>query len=136
MFSLARRQPLDLNSQDLSVSSYLVLCSLLAPRALWSLEPDFVRHRYSSVPVSTERAAAVTTAGTHDVKVSLESSTTRNIRQLTINGTNVDSSEDEYAYVVLDQGANSTFLAAGNYASPVHEDTVPCCLGPGLPISF
>lgn len=63
----------------------------------------------------------VANAGTYDVKVSTKLLNTRGIYQLTINGTNVGPTEDEYAstgagtFGTLDLG-NFNFAAAGNYA--------------------
>jgi hypothetical protein len=63
----------------------------------------------------------VATAGTYDVKISLKDLNTRGIWQLSINGANFGSPQDEYqstglgAYVVTDLG-NFNFAAAGNYA--------------------
>jgi Legume lectin domain/Chitobiase/beta-hexosaminidase C-terminal domain len=63
----------------------------------------------------------VATAGIADVKVSVKELNTRGIWQLSINGTNVGSPQDEYqntgsgAYAVFDLG-NFNFAAAGNYA--------------------
>jgi Legume lectin domain/Chitobiase/beta-hexosaminidase C-terminal domain len=63
----------------------------------------------------------VATAGIADVKVSVKELNTRGIWQLSINGTNVGSPQDEYAnttagvYAVFDVGTFN-FPAAGNYA--------------------
>jgi hypothetical protein len=63
----------------------------------------------------------VATAGIADVKVSVKELNTRGTWQLSINGTNVGSPQDEYAntsagvYAVFDMGTFN-FPAAGNYA--------------------
>lgn len=61
----------------------------------------------------------VATAGTYDVKVSIKKINTRAIWQLTVNGTGLGPTVDEYlaneAYAVVDLG-NFTFGTAGNYA--------------------
>ena len=63
----------------------------------------------------------VANAGTYDVKVSTKVLNTRGIYQLTVNGTNVGPTEDEYSsttsgtFATFDLG-NFNFAAAGNYA--------------------